>query len=638
MAELDVIIVGAGAAGITAAYDLHWDGWNIKVLEASNKIGGRLQKNDDFTDFPLDLGGEWIHVPPRILDEIVDDSTVPVNVETYSDTRTYGWWEDNTFYNEIVGQGDHKFKGYTWFDFFNDYLASDIRSKIETNCVVNQINWQSNPAQVKCRNGKSFKAWHVIVTTPINTLARGDINFSPNLPGSLSTAIQRAGKSSNFPNGIKTWMKFNTKFWPNGMGAFAINGDYSNTGERMFYDAGLGEDTNEIILGVYNQGDTTEKFDDKSDQFIIDTYLADLKSIFGSRVNGYFMEAVVQNWGNEPYIGGSFSSYYDGWQPINELRKSQGGNRRPLHFAGEAIPRDGNEYEWGFAHGAALSGRGAAYSIIDCGPCQNRPPPASTPAPTPAPIPAAPSCDDPPSEAYFVCQTWRSDNWAGHAATAVSNGGQLLSIRDETMNDYLTTKFTRNGKYWIGYNDIDSESQWVWVDGTCGGYENWTGGQPSNSGNGENCAEFLGPNQNGLWNDVTCNSPRWAFYQFPMSRYQSVCGQYNLCLPGPGNSFSQTCGSTPTPPSPTPPTPTPPTPTPPTPTPPTPTPPTPTPPSADLFVCRTTSGKNWADHVSIANSNGGNLLTVPDEAMNDYLLSSFPATGKYWIGYNDIAS
>mmetsp|Transcript_1124 Transcript_1124/g.2431 ORF Transcript_1124/g.2431 Transcript_1124/m.2431 type:complete len:159 (-) Transcript_1124:18-494(-) len=149
MAELDVIIVGAGAAGITAAYDLHWDGWNIKVLEASNKIGGRLQKNDDFTDFPLDLGAEWIHVPPSILDEIVDDPEISVNVETYKDVQTYGSWEGGKFYKETNMEGDYKFKGYTWWDFLNDYLASHIQSKIETGCIVNQINWQSHPAEVE---------------------------------------------------------------------------------------------------------------------------------------------------------------------------------------------------------------------------------------------------------------------------------------------------------------------------------------------------------------------------------------------------------------------------------------------------------------------------------------------------------
>eukprot|EP00523_Entomoneis_sp_CCMP467_P020209 CAMPEP_0168860918 /NCGR_PEP_ID=MMETSP0727-20121128/17640_1 /TAXON_ID=265536 /ORGANISM="Amphiprora sp., Strain CCMP467" /LENGTH=944 /DNA_ID=CAMNT_0008915887 /DNA_START=148 /DNA_END=2978 /DNA_ORIENTATION=+ len=228
----------------------------------------------------------------------------------------------------------------------------------------------------------------------------------------------------------------------------------------------------------------------------------------------------------------------------------------------------------------------------------------------------APPCDDPPSEAYFVCKNRSGNTWAAHSSIATSNGGQLLSIRDQTMNDYVRNGFNENGKYWIGYNDIDSEAQFGWADGTCGDYENWTGGQPSNSGSsGEDCVEFLGPGQNGLWNDVTCNVNRWAFYQFPMSRYQNVCDEYD-CKPGPGNSFSQTCGDSSTP---------------------APTPAPVTSPSEPAFVCRTTSANNWEFHRSNAVSKKGHLLTIPDQIMNDYLGDEF-ANGKYWIGFNDLVT
>ena len=63
----DAIVVGAGAAGLTAAYDLFFeDNVKVKVLEASDRIGGRLKRApDEFADFPIDLGGEWIHTDPR---------------------------------------------------------------------------------------------------------------------------------------------------------------------------------------------------------------------------------------------------------------------------------------------------------------------------------------------------------------------------------------------------------------------------------------------------------------------------------------------------------------------------------------------------------------------------------------------
>ena len=91
---LDVVIIGAGAAGLTAAYDLHHDypNYSYKILEASNKIGGRLQKLDTFADFPIDIGGEWIHVKPTVLDRIYADPEDPE--QPTADIRTTPYVEN----------------------------------------------------------------------------------------------------------------------------------------------------------------------------------------------------------------------------------------------------------------------------------------------------------------------------------------------------------------------------------------------------------------------------------------------------------------------------------------------------------------------------------------------------------------
>ena len=62
--KTDVLIIGAGPAGLTAAYDLitMGAGLDVTILEASNKIGGRMQADTKLTNFPVELGAEWIQV------------------------------------------------------------------------------------------------------------------------------------------------------------------------------------------------------------------------------------------------------------------------------------------------------------------------------------------------------------------------------------------------------------------------------------------------------------------------------------------------------------------------------------------------------------------------------------------------
>ena len=63
-ADLDVVIVGAGAAGVAAARRLETSGLSAMVLEATARVGGRAW-TCDVAGLPLDLGCGWLHSADR---------------------------------------------------------------------------------------------------------------------------------------------------------------------------------------------------------------------------------------------------------------------------------------------------------------------------------------------------------------------------------------------------------------------------------------------------------------------------------------------------------------------------------------------------------------------------------------------
>src|SRR2546429_4459105 len=59
-----VVVIGAGIAGLTVANALTHAGVECVVLEARDRIGGRLH-TVDLAGSPVDLGGAWVHMPTR---------------------------------------------------------------------------------------------------------------------------------------------------------------------------------------------------------------------------------------------------------------------------------------------------------------------------------------------------------------------------------------------------------------------------------------------------------------------------------------------------------------------------------------------------------------------------------------------
>ncbi|MGC2657627.1 MAG: NAD(P)/FAD-dependent oxidoreductase [Bryobacteraceae bacterium] len=68
--DVDVVVIGAGAAGLAAAVELEKAGLRLAIFEARHRIGGRiLTHRDPLAPLPIELGAEFVHGrAPEILD------------------------------------------------------------------------------------------------------------------------------------------------------------------------------------------------------------------------------------------------------------------------------------------------------------------------------------------------------------------------------------------------------------------------------------------------------------------------------------------------------------------------------------------------------------------------------------------
>ena len=69
----NILIVGAGAAGLVAACELSRAGLKVIVLEARDRIGGRINTHHDAgSSVPIELGAEFVHGRPREMLSLIE--------------------------------------------------------------------------------------------------------------------------------------------------------------------------------------------------------------------------------------------------------------------------------------------------------------------------------------------------------------------------------------------------------------------------------------------------------------------------------------------------------------------------------------------------------------------------------------
>ena len=355
----NVLIIGAGAAGLMAGHFLDQYGIDFQILEASLVYGGRVKRADTFADFPIDLGAEWIHTDPSILADLVNDPGVQASIDiiNYRPEEIYVWKNDElkkrNFFSNFYAE--HKFKNTTWFGFLENYIVPGIADRIIYDSPVAAIDHSGNRTMVTAGSA-TYEADRVILTVPLTILQNDSIAFTPALPAAKQTALGKV----DMPSGLKVFLEFSERFYPDMILDGGLLEQQDIYGEKALYDAAFRKDSNQNIFGLFAVGDPAKEYTDQGDNDAIVAYLIDeLDQMFDGKASRFYQKHVIQNWLAEPYILGSYSHYED-----NNREQTMRDLRQPLenkvYFAGEAYHDDWQST----VHGAGLSAYDAVREIL----------------------------------------------------------------------------------------------------------------------------------------------------------------------------------------------------------------------------------------------------------------------------------
>ena len=418
-----IVVIGAGLAGMAAARELNRAGHQVLVLEARDRIGGRIWTGNKWPDLPLDLGATWIHgTTGNPLSDLADQLGARRLITSYERTVIYNTdgqeiskskeaklesirekmsttlrkaqnsdadisirqalaslahkYADDPealrFLNFCVSAnieqeyaGDANRLSTHWYDsakefggedalfaqgfkVLTDYLAQGIDIRLSQ--VVKEIRWQASQISVRTADHE-FVADQVVVTLPLGVLQSKDVRFLPELPNDKRNAINKLGM------GVlnKCYLRFNQAFWPDDIDWLEyVSAKHGEGTEWVSFQRALKKP---ILLG-FNAADRGREIETWSDQQIVASAMATLKTIFGAGIPQP-IDWQITRWASDSFAKGSYSYNALGSTPKMREALASTLNGR-LFFAGEATNKD----YFGTAHGAFLSGLRVAKDVL----------------------------------------------------------------------------------------------------------------------------------------------------------------------------------------------------------------------------------------------------------------------------------
>lgn len=408
-ADVDVVIVGAGAAGIAAARKLAAAGKSLRLFEAESVVGGRCVTDTGIFGMPCDLGAHWLHMPDsnplaRLAPRAgVDVYAAPPGQKLRIGRRNAREGEMERFLSALVrarraiedasrkadlscaqalpndlddwrASVEFNFGPFTCGKDLSEVSAQDFAKSwdrnadafsrqglgtllaklaeglpVQTGTPVTAI--ASRPrGEVMVETGKGrVLARSVIVTASTNVLASGRIAFAPDLPKRQLDALGRLRLGSY--DHILLDLPGN----PLGLQR-----------DDLVFEKAAGSRTAALLA---NAGGTTLAYVDVGGSFGRDlaargpgemvAFSQDwLAGLFGADMKQAVARSHATQWNRAPWALGAFSVASVGGQPARRILMEP--LRERIFFAGEAA----HETLWGTVGGAWESGERAADAAI----------------------------------------------------------------------------------------------------------------------------------------------------------------------------------------------------------------------------------------------------------------------------------
>jgi polyamine oxidase len=408
-----VVVVGAGMAGLGAARSLADVGWPVRVIEARDRIGGRVYTNRDW-GVPLDMGASWIHgttdnpltelakkahletvptdyfsvnvtvapgLPPMQYDkeawrkfvaeasDEVDGGTLAAAIDARANRRELSEAERlqlALYVNTEIAQefaADADQLSATTFDEGNyttgpqvilprgyDNLPRALAEGLEVVMNTAVTNVVRRGDSVSVRAGnRSFDGSAAIVTVPLGVLKSGAIAFDPPLPDGHAHAVEALG----FGVLSKSYFRFEQRTWKSEKDFHQFLGSDITLWAQWFT---LPIDIGPIVL-AFNAGHEGRSVETASPDEVMAGAVPIARQVFGEDLKP--VEVRTSRWTLDPYALGSYSFHAPGSGFEDRARLQEPIDDR-LYLAGEAVGVDNPAT----AHGALLSGRHAAGELM----------------------------------------------------------------------------------------------------------------------------------------------------------------------------------------------------------------------------------------------------------------------------------